>query len=476
MPIAQFPGNRNWGYDGVYPYAAQHAYGGPEGLKRLVNACHQQGLAVVLDVVYNHLGPEGNYLGHFGPYFTERYKTPWGPALNFDGSQSDEVRRYFIDNALYWITTCHIDALRLDAVHAIVDHSAYPFLEELAAVVHEQAERYNRRVYIIAESDLDDTRIIRAPALGGYGHDAQWNDAFHHALHALVTGEQDGYYRDFGQVAHLAKAFTEGFVYSGQYSIFRQRRHGNSSRQMPAQQFVVCAQNHDQIGNRMLGERLSQFVSFEGLKLAAGVTLLSPFIPLLFMGEEYGEPSPFPYFISHTDPQLVAAVRRGRHEEFAAFAWRGEPPDPQSETVFQHAKLNHALRHDGHHGCLLAFYQECIRLRQTVPALSRLDKDSMVASAYEKVQVLYVRRWSEVDEVVMLCHFGQGQADITLPVPAGHWRKRLDSAEARWQGPGSPLSEDLVSDGELSLTLRPQVVVLLHQEEPGERLITRRVP
>jgi maltooligosyltrehalose trehalohydrolase len=312
--------------------------------------------------------------------------------------------------------------------------------------------------------------------LGGYGHDAQWNDGFHHALHALVTGEQDGYYCDFGQVAHLAKAFTEGFVYSGQYSMFRQRRHGNSSHQIPAQQFVVCAQNHDQIGNRMLGARLSQLVSFEGLKLAAGVTLLSPVIPLLFMGEEYGEPSPFPYFISHTDLQLVAAVRRGRREEFAAFAWRGEPPDPQSETVFQHAKLNHPLRHEGHHGRLLAFYRELIQLRQTVPALSRLDKDTMVVSADEKVQMLYVRRWSDVDEVVILFHFGQGQADVTLPVPAGHWHKRLDSAEARWQGPGSPLLDDVVSDGEIRFILPPQVVVLLHQEEPVERLVPRRSP
>jgi maltooligosyltrehalose trehalohydrolase len=475
MPIAQFPGNRNWGYDGVYPYAAQHAYGGPEGLKRLVNACHQQGLAVILDVVYNHLGPEGNYLGHFGPYFTERYKTPWGPALNFDGPQSDEVRRYFIDNALYWITACHIDALRLDAVHAIVDHSAYPFLKELAARVHEQAEQCNRRVYVIAESDLDDTRIIRAPEQGGYGHDAQWNDAFHHALHTLVTGERDGYYRDFGQVSHLAKAFAEGFVYSGQYSPFRQRRHGNSSRQIPAQQFVVCAQNHDQIGNRMLGERLTQIVSFEALKLAAAVTLLSPFIPLLFMGEEYGEPSPFPYFISHTDSQLIAAVQRGRREEFAAFAWQGEPPNPQSETVFQHAKLNHGLRHEGHHGCLLAFYQELIRLRQTVPALSRLDKNAMVVSADEKVQLLYVRRWSEVDEVVILVHFGQAHIDITLPVPAGPWHKRLDSAEGRWQGPGSALAEDLISDGEIRFSLPPQAVVLWHQDIPEERLVPRRL-
>jgi maltooligosyltrehalose trehalohydrolase len=467
MPVAQFPGSRNWGYDGVCPFATQHAYGGPQGLKRLVDACHQQGLGVVLDVVYNHLGPEGNYFGDFAPYFTDRYQTPWGLALNFDGPHSDEVRRYFIENALYWIGEYHIDALRLDAVHAIVDHSAYPFLEELAAAVHEQAEQLNRRVYVIAESDLDDTRLIRPRELGGYGHDAQWNDGFHHALHTLLTGERDGYYSDFGQVAHLGKAWTEGYVYSGQYSVFRQRRHGNSSRLSPAHQFVVCAQNHDQVGNRMLGERLSQLVSFAGLKLAAAVVLLSPYIPLLFMGEEYGETAPFPYFISHTDAALVEAVRRGRGEEFAAFAWKGEPPDPQSAAVFEQAKLNHDLRREAHHERLRAFYQELIGLRRRVPALARLDKECMAVLAHEKPPVLCVRRWSEADEVFMVFHFGQEQTEVTLPVPAGHWHKRLDAAEERWQGPGSPLPGELISDGAAALTLAPQGVALFHKEGPS---------
>ena len=309
MPVAQFPGSRNWGYDGTYPFAVQNSYGGPDGLKHLVSACHQRGLAVVLDVVYNHLGPEGNYLGDFAPYFTDRYRTPWGPAVNFDGAHSDEVRRFFIENALSWVTEFHVDGLRIDAVHAILDFSAKPFLQELAEAVHAQAERLNRRIYLIPESDLNDTRLIRAPEVGGFGLDAQWNDDFHHALHTLLTGERTGYYEDFGEIRHLVKGFREGFVYSGEYSPYRRRRHGNSSRSLPAHRFVVFAQNHDQVGNRLRGDRLSHLVSLEALKLAAGVILLSPFIPLLFMGEEYGEIAPFEYFVSHSDPGLIEAVR-----------------------------------------------------------------------------------------------------------------------------------------------------------------------
>ena len=463
MPIAQFPGQRNWGYDGVQPFAAQYSYGGPKGLKQLVNACHQQGLAVVLDVVYNHLGPEGNYLGNFGPYFTDRYKTPWGAALNFDGPLSDEVRRFFIENALYWITECHIDALRLDAVHAIMDRSAYPFLEELAAVVHAQAERLNRQVYLIAESNLNDTRLLRPPALGGYGLDAQWNDDFHHALHALLTGEQAGYYQDFGTLAHLSTAWSAGYVYTGQYSAYRQRRHGHASRLMPAHAFVVCAQNHDQVGNRRHGERLSQLVSFEQLKLAASVVLLSPYIPLLFMGEEYGETAPFHYFISHFDPGLVAAVQRGRREEFAAFRWQGELPDPQAEATFLCSRLDHTLRDQEPHRVLLAFTQELIRLRTGLAALAAMCKETMEVLSYEAQQVLCVRRWSQDEEVVTVFHFGEAAVSLALPVPAGHWHKRLDSTDEQWQGHRSSLPLALHSTGEVRLTLPPTMAVLFVQ-------------
>ena len=460
MPIAQFPGHRNWGYDGVYPFAVQHSYGGPDGMKRLVQACHRHGLAVVLDVVYNHLGPDGNYLGDYGPYFTERYKTPWGGALNFDGPYSDEVRRFFIDNALFWVTEFHIDALRIDAVHAILDHSAQPFLQELGLALQARAEQMNRRIYAIAESALNDTRIIRSRELGGHGLDAQWNDDFHHALHVLLTEDHGGYYQDFGELGHLAKAFREGFVYADDYSAYRRRRHGNSSRNIPAQQFVVFAQNHDQVGNRMLGERLSQLVSLEALKLAASAVLLSPFIPLLFMGEEYGEVGPFQYFISHLDAQLVDAVRRGRREEFASFAWQAEPPDPQDIATFRRAILDHRLRSEGRHRTLFEFYQELIRLRKELPALAQLSKEHMHVVGFEREKILCIRRWCDVQQVCMLLHFGRLPMSLRLPWEAGLWHKRLDSAEARWCGPGSLVGPEVKSEGEVTLTLPPESCLL----------------
>lgn len=460
MPVAQFPGARNWGYDGVHPFAVQNTYGGPQGLKKLVNACHLKGLAVILDVVYNHLGHEGNYLMDFGYYFTERYHTPWGPAVNFDGSHSDEVRRFFIENALYWVTEFHLDALRLDALHAILDHSARTFLQELAQAVHEQAEKLNRHIYLMAESDLNDVRLLNPPELGGFGLDAHWLDDFHHALHCLLTGENAGYYQDFGSVGHLAKAWREGFVYSGEYSSYRQRRHGSSSRHLAAHRFVAFAQNHDQVGNRLLGDRLSRLVSLEGLKLAAGAVILSPYVPLLFMGEEYGESAPFQYFTSFLDESLAEAVRKGRREEFAAFHGQGELPDPQDEATFRRSVLDHGLKAREPHRTLRAFYRELLRLRREVPPLAHLSKFHQEVLAYETEKVLWVRRWLENDEVLAVYHFGPYPRKLTLPVPAGHWQKLLDSAEQKWFGPGSSLPKTLASSGETSLTLAPQSLVL----------------
>jgi maltooligosyltrehalose trehalohydrolase len=461
MPVAQFPGNRNWGYDGTYPYAVQNSYGGPQGLKRLVNACHRNGMAVVLDVVYNHFGPEGNYLADFGPYFTDRYKTPWGAAVNFDGPHSDHVRRFFLENALYWITEFHIDALRIDAVHAIFDFSAKPFLEELALAVHQQGRRLNRRIHLIAESALNDPRLVRPRELGGYNLDAQWNDDFHHALHTLLTGEKSGYYQDFGKLRHLAKAYREGFVYSGDYSAFRRRRHGNSSCDIPARRFVVFTQNHDQIGNRMRGERLSALISLEGLKLAGGSVFLSPFIPLIFMGEEYGETAPFPYFISHSDRALIENVRQGRRQEFAAFKWQGEPSDPQDEKTFLQAKLNHHLRHQGHHRILFDFYKELIRIRQDISALAASDKEQMEVWDLQDENVIILKRWSASEEVVVIFNFKKVQATVNICLPSGRWKKRLDSAENRWQGPGSLVADEILSSGQVELDLQPYACLLL---------------
>lgn len=465
MPVAQFPGDRNWGYDGTYPYAVQNSYGGPVGLKRLVNACHQKGMAVLLDVVYNHLGPEGNYLWDYGPYFTNRYRTPWGEAINFDGPQSDEVRRFFIENALYWITQFHVDGLRLDAVHAIMDFSARPFLEELAEATNARAERLNRRVHLIAESALNDPRLVRSKDLGGFGLDAQWNDDFHHALHVCLTGERFGYYEDFGHFSHLVKAFRDGFVYSGQYSAYRKQRHGNTSRHLPAQRFVVFSQNHDQIGNRMKGERLTSLIDFETLKLTAGLVMLSPYIPLLFMGEEYGETAPFPYFISHSDRDLVEAVRKGRQEEFASFRWQGEPPDPQSLETFQSARLVRDQAQDSRKQIIFDLYQWLIHFRKQSLVLSRLNKEDMDVQGLELDQTLFVRCWNHHTELALVFLLGKKWTKVSLPFPEGQWSRLFDSSEKRWLGPGSRVPQKVRSEGAVFLDLAPRCFLIWRDEE-----------
>jgi maltooligosyltrehalose trehalohydrolase len=461
MPVAQFPGTRNWGYDGVYLFAVQNSYGGPDALKRLVNACHLQGIAVVLDVVYNHLGPEGNYLWDFGPYFTDRYRTVWGSSVNFDGPQSDEVRGFFVDNALYWIREFHVDALRLDAIHGIFDFSAKTFLQALAEAVRGEADGLGRRVFLMPESALNDARVIRSPESGGYGMDAQWNDDFHHALHTLVTGERSGYYADFGRVEHLAKAFRDGYVYSGQYSVFRERKHGNSSRTIPSHRFIVFSQNHDQVGNRMLGERLSRISSFEALKLVAGCVILSPFIPLLFMGEEYGETAPFPYFIDHSDPGLADAVRRGRQEEFASFGWQGEPADPQDEKTFLRAKLDHSLRAGGEHKVLYEFYTTLLHVRREVLPAAWFSKESLEVNAFEEEKLLVILRPFEKEAFTLVLHFGGQRKQVCLSLPEGMWKKRLDSAEERWKGPGACIPEGIESKEKTHVDMHPFSFLLL---------------
>ncbi|MBI2360663.1 MAG: malto-oligosyltrehalose trehalohydrolase [Deltaproteobacteria bacterium] len=465
MPVAQFPGDRNWGYDGVYPFAVHNSYGGPWALKRLVNACHERGLSVILDVVYNHLGPEGNYLADFGPYFTDRYKTPWGEAINFDGPESDDVRHFFIVNALTWLSEFHIDGLRLDAVHAILDHSPRRFLEDLATAVTQRSQRLHRPHYLIAESAANDARLTRAPQLGGYGLDAQWSDDFHHAVHVLLTGERSGYYQDFAGLQDLAKALREGYAYTGQYSPFRRRRHGSPCKDIPAERFVVFAQNHDQVGNRLRGERLSQLAPFESLKLAAATVILSPFVPLLFMGEEYGERAPFPYFVSHSDPKLVEATRRGRLEEFATFQWQGETADPQSESTFQSAKLNHALRTEGHHRTLLVLHRELLRLRREIPALAQLSKETLEVTAREDENILVVRRWSRESEVLAVFSYAAAPVATRWTLCAGRWVKLLDSADEKWQGGGSLIPAEIDCNGDITLPLAPKAFVLLSRTE-----------
>lgn len=339
MPVAAFPGVRNWGYDGVSPYAVQASYGGPEGLKRLVNAAHGAGLGVVLDVVYNHLGPEGNYLSRFGPYFTSRHQTPWGDAINYDGPDAHEVRRYFVDNALYWVREYHLDGLRLDAVQTICDDSPKHIVQEIAESVHALAEDLCRRVTVIAETDENDARYLRPVERGGYGADAVWSDDFHHALHTLLTHEREGYYQDFGRGEQLARALNEGFAFQGErFELWDGRARGTPAPDVPLYRHVICTQNHDQVGNRARGERLTELVPCGARKLAAALLLLAPHTPLLFMGQEYDEEAPFQYFTDHGDPALQKAVSEGRRKEFEQFTW-DQVPDPQEAATFERSTL-----------------------------------------------------------------------------------------------------------------------------------------
>ena len=416
LPIGQFPGSRNWGYDGVFINAAQFSYGGPLGLKRLVDACHARGLAIALDVVYNHLGPEGNYLSEFGPYFTDRYKTPWGLALNFDGPESDYVRWFFIHCALQWVDEFHIDALRVDAVHAIIDHTAEPFLQDLTTVVRARAQRLERQIFTIAESDLNDPRVITPKDQLGLGFDSQWNDDFHHSLHTLLTGETAGYYVGYGKTGDLARAIKSGYLYTGQHSVYRGRRYGAKPATTDGAKFVVFAQNHDQIGNRMMGDRLATIVSEQKLKLAAAAVVLSPFIPMLFMGEEYGEKAPFQYFTSHSDPDLIEAVRKGRREEFDDFEWEGEAPDPHDEDTFNRSKLNWRANSP-----LRDLYRELLRLRRETPSLRTLDLSVVRTHVDEQHRTLVVERGD------VLLAFNFSDAERRVAAPSASWRSLLET-------------------------------------------------
>ncbi len=410
MPVAQFSGDRGWGYDGVDLYAPHQAYGGPEGLKRLVDACHQRGLAVLLDVVYNHLGPAGNYLSQFGPYFTDRYATPWGEAVNFDEQNSHEVRQFFIDNAVMWLQDYHFDGLRIDAVHAILDTSAIHFLEALASAVKNLETALGRHLVLIAESDLNDPRVIRSPAVGGYGIHAQWNEDFHHALHAVLTGETQGYYQDFGTLAQLAKVLTRGLVYDGCYSVYRRRCHGRPATGISGTRFVGCLQNHDQVGNRALGERTGRMLSPGLLKIGAALVMTSAFVPMLFQGEEWGASTPFLYFTDHQEPELGEAVKRGRRKEFAAFGWESEAiPDPQDEETFAHSRLNWEELQEENSRHMLAWHQSLISLRRRLSPLT----DGEIG----RVSVLFdeTERWLIMTRgpVLVACNFAETPVTIS---------------------------------------------------------------
>ncbi|HTF81679.1 MAG TPA: malto-oligosyltrehalose trehalohydrolase, partial [Cytophagales bacterium] len=377
MPVCQFPGTRNWGYDGVYPYAVQESYGGPQGLKKLVNACHHRGIAVFLDVVYNHLGPEGNYFNQFGPYFTEKYSTPWGSALNYDGEYCDPVKEYFTDNPLYWFEHYHIDGLRLDAIHMIFDRDAVTFWELTYNKVKLLEQRLGRPLYMTAESDFNSPAILKTPEIGGYGLDAQWLDDFQHALYVLLDKQGLARYSDYGKMEQLAKAFKEGFVHSGEYVAARKKKYGASSAGIPGNKFIVFTQNHDQVGNRARGERFSLLMNFEQLKIAAAALFLSPYVPMLFMGEEYGEDAPFVYFMDHSDLELIKAVQEGRKKEFEQFNWSQEPLDPQDIQTYELSKIQWEKRTEPKYNTMLQWHKALIKLRNTEAILKNFNKNDV---------------------------------------------------------------------------------------------------
>lgn len=415
MPVASFPGTRNWGYDGVFPFAVQHAYGGPFDFARLIKACHRKGIAVILDVVYNHMGPEGNCLNEYAPYFTNKYKTPWGHAINFDDAWSHGVRQYFLENALMWFRDFHIDGLRLDAVHAIKDLGPKHFLQELSEAVRRLNESTGAKHFLIGECDLNDVRFVTPLSEGGYGLNAQLSDEWHHALHALLTGERKGYYSDFGKLEHLIKAFNHAYVYTGNYSAHRKKFFGTSSSNQPGQRFVVFTQNHDQAGNRMLGERLSSLVDFESLKLAAGAMFVSPFVPMLFMGEEYAEENPFLYFVSHSDQGLLEQVKKGRKREFREFNHHGIPPDPASVKSFEQSRLCWDWQNRPNKRHMLLYYKKLIALRKEHKLLKPGNRDNTLAYEAAKDKAIMLSKKDGNEQLIALMNFSEENILVEIP-------------------------------------------------------------
>ncbi|MHB1434838.1 MAG: malto-oligosyltrehalose trehalohydrolase [Thermoplasmata archaeon] len=462
MPVNQFPGRRNWGYDGVFPWAVQNSYGGPDGLRRFIAAAHALDLSVVLDVVMNHLGPEGNVLPEFAPYFIEEIRTPWGPAMNLDGPGSEEVRRFWGGLALHWIDRFGIDALRLDAVHALVDRSARPFLGELTRTVAERNRRARRPAWLIAESDLNDAHLLRSPRAGGLGLMAQWADDFHHALHAALTGERAGYYADFGSIADLAVALVRPYVYDGRYSAYRGRRHGNSPEGLAAWRFVAALQNHDQIGNRLGGERIAALVPYERLKVAVALHLLAPWRPLLFQGEEAASRAPFWYFTDHSEPSVIAGLREGRRREFEAFGWEGPIPDPQDPRYFEASRWDAPGALPPVAATHRSLVRELLRLRRTVPALD--SEGSTHATPWAEDDRLEVVREHRGDRWGFVVRLSERSIAPPVRFDSAGWRIVLDTSDPRWGGTGRAVVQgEPTTEGARCAPTPPQFL-LLHEE------------
>ncbi len=411
MPLAAFSGQHGWGYDGVALFAPHQVYGGPDAVKRFVDAAHARRLAVIHDVVYNHFGPSGNYTGKFGPYLNENHKTPWGGATNLEDAGSDRVRRFFCDNALMWLRDYHFDGLRLDAVTAYVDRSAVHFLEQLSDEVKVLSAATARHLVLVAESDLNDPRVVRAKEAGGFGIDAQWSDDFHHALWSVLTGDQMGYYEDFGTIKQLATSLEEVYVYQGQFATNRRRSHGRSVHTLPGYRFLGYIQNHDQIGNRATGERLSDLVNAGRVKIGAAVVMLSPMVPMVFEGEEWAASTPFQYFTDHEDEELGRLVSEGRRQEFGAFGWSPEEvPDPQAKESFERSRLNWDEIQMGEHKEILDWYKKLIALRRSSSSLLNGHLDEVTVRFDEDAKWLLMRR-GEFE-----LGFNLGKEAVTLPL------------------------------------------------------------
>ncbi len=462
MPVAQFPGERNWGYDGVFPFAVQHSYGGAVKLQELVNTCHEKGIAVILDVVYNHVGPEGNYFAEFGPYFTDKYHTPWGQAVNFDDEYCDGVRDYFIENVLTWFRDFHIDALRMDAVHAIKDLSSQHLLQAIRLQVDALMEQTGRRHYLIVECDLNDPRFLDTPEKNGFGMDSQWVDEFHHALRITAGEPATGYYSDFQGIRHLEKAYRDAYVYDGQYSEHRKKNFGRPAKDQQGSKFIVFSQNHDQVGNRMLGERSTALYSFEMQKVLAGAVMISPYLPMLFMGEEYGETNPFLYFVSHTDAELNKMVREGRKAEFAAFHSEGEAPDPDALDTFMQSKLQWDLLQKPQHQTMFKYYKALIQLRKNNPALSNGDRSRLTALSYPDKNTLVLKRWEPRQQIVCILNFSKEKQAIPAEDSIHNWELLLSSADEEW---GGPCGENSACQEVNKLIIQPESILIYTRKD-----------
>jgi len=464
MPVNAYNGERGWGYDGVAWYAVHEPYGGPAGFARFVDAAHAAGLAVVLDVVYNHLGPSGNYLPDFGPYLTGHYTTPWGDALNLDGPGSDPVRAFIVDNALSWLADYHVDALRLDAVHGLVDNSAVHILSELSAAVDALEVATGRPRQLIAESDRADPATVRPREAGGQGMHGQWADDLHHAIHTAVTGEHEGYYTDYSGLPDVARAYRRGFLFDGRYSRYRERTVGAPLGDVPGHRLVTCVQNHDQVGNRAAGDRLTTLVEPARVRVAVVLLCASPTTPMLFMGEEYGETRPFQYFTSHPEPELAEAVRKGRVEEFAAFAaFAGtDVPDPQDAATRDASVLDWSAATTPAGHARRALWSDLLHLRRTVPALGNGRRDLVEVLRSTDEQLLVVRGDPRGAPALLAANLGS--EPVRLPVPDGTWRRLLDTDDARYDGDGEASGSGAVTG---SLTVGPTAAALWQRVAAG---------